>query len=51
MPQEVYSDFRILPLPPPLSVENLHLLHFFAYAEIIFAHILEPPASAIIPHL
>ena len=40
MPQEVYSDFLFLPLPPPLSVENLHLLHFFAYAEIIFAHIL-----------
>ena len=26
--------------PPPLSDENPVMLHFFAYAEIIFAHIL-----------
>ena len=37
--------------PPPLSLENLYLLHFFAYAEIIFAHILVSPARAIITHL
>ena len=51
MPQGVYSDFRFLPLPPPLSLENLYLLHFFAYAEIIFAHVLVSPARAIITHL
>ena len=33
-------------LPPPLSDENLVML-FFAYAEIIFAHILVFPACAI----
>ena len=27
-------------LPPPLSDENPVMLHFFAHAEIIFAHIL-----------
>ena len=34
-------------LPPPLSEENPVMLHFFAYAEIIFAHILVFPACAI----
>ena len=33
--------------PPPLSDENPVMLHFFAYAEIIFAHILVFPACAI----
>ena len=33
--------------PPPLSDENSVMLHFFAYAEIIFAHILVFPACAI----
>ena len=51
MPQEVYLDFRSLPLPPSLSVQNLHLLHFFPDDVIIFAHILVSPASTIIPHL
>ena len=37
---------RFLP-PPPLSDENPVMLHFFAYAEIIFAHILVFPACAI----
>ena len=34
-------------LPPPLSDENPVVLHFFAYAEIIFAHILVFPSCAI----
>ena len=34
-------------LPPPLSDENPIMLHIFAYAEIIFAHILVFPACAI----
>ena len=34
-------------LRPPLSDENPVMLHFFAYAEIIFAHILVFPACAI----
>ena len=39
---------RFLPLPPPpLSDESPFMLHFFAYAEIIFAHILVFPACAI----
>ena len=38
---------RFLPPPPPLSDENPVMLHFFAYAEIIFAHILVFPACAI----
>ena len=33
--------------PPPHSEENPVMLHFFAYAEIIFAHILVFPACAI----
>ena len=33
--------------PPPLRDENLAILHFFAYAQIIFAHILVFPACAI----
>ena len=33
--------------PPPLGDENPVMLHFFAYAEIIFAHILAFPACAI----
>ena len=33
--------------PPPRSDENPVMLHFFAYAEIIFAHILVFPACAI----
>ena len=33
--------------PPPFSDENPVMLHFFAYAEIIFAHILVFPACAI----
>ena len=33
--------------PPPLSDENPVMLHFFAYAEIIFAHILVFPACPI----
>ena len=37
----------VLALPPPLSDENPVMLHFFAYAEIIFAHILVFPACAI----
>ena len=32
---------------PPFSDENPVMLHFFAYAEIIFAHILVFPACAI----
>ena len=44
MPQEVYSDLRFLFLPPP--VRGLLLLHFFANAEITFAHILVFPACA-----
>ena len=35
------------PPPPPLSEENPVMLHFFAYAEIIFAHILAFPACTI----
>ena len=34
---------RFLPPPPPLSDENPVMLHFFPYAEIIFAHILVIP--------
>ena len=34
-------------LPPPLSDENPVMQHFFAYVEIIFAHILVFPACAI----
>ena len=33
--------------PPPLSDENPVMLHYFAYAEIIFAHILVFPACGI----
>ena len=33
--------------PPPISRENPVMLHLFAYAEIIFAHILVFPAWAI----
>ena len=35
------------PRPPPLSDKNPVMLHFFAYAKIIFAHILVFPACAI----
>ena len=38
---------RFLLPPPPLSDDNPVMLHFFAYAEIIFAHILVFPACAI----
>ena len=39
---------RFLPPPPsPLSDENSVMLHFFAYAKIIFAHILVFPACDI----
>ena len=33
--------------PPPLIDENPVMLHFFAYVEIIFAHILVFPECAI----
>ena len=42
----IYLRF-LPPPPPPLSDENPVMLHFFAYAEIIFAHILVFPACAI----
>ena len=48
MPREGKKYLRFLPPPsPPLSDENPVMLHFFAYAEIIFAHILVFPACAI----
>ena len=43
----IYLRFLPPPPPPPLSDENPVMLHFFAYAEIIFAHILVFPACAI----
>ena len=45
MPREVIY-FRFLPLSSPQR-QNPLMLHFFAYAEIIFAHILVFPACAI----
>ena len=43
----IYLRF-LPPAPhPPLSDENPVMLHFFAYAEIIFAHILVFPACTI----
>ena len=51
MPREViYFRFLPPPLPSPLSSpqrQNPLMLHFFAYAEIIFAHILVFPTCAI----
>ena len=44
-PERVYILVFFVP-PPPLSDENPVMLHFFAYAEIIFAHILVFPACA-----
>ena len=38
-------------LPPPLSDENPVMLHFFAYAEIIFAHILVPACAIEVQHI
>ena len=46
MPREGIYTCVFCP-PPPLSDENPVMLHFFAYAEIIFAHILVFPACAI----
>ena len=46
MPREGMYTCVFCP-PPPLSEENPVMLHFFAYAEIIFAHILVFPACAI----
>ena len=47
-PERAYIlAFLTFPPPPPLSDENPVMLHFFAYAEIIFAHILVFPACAI----
>ena len=46
MPQEGIYTCVFAP-PPPLSDENPVMLYFFAYAEIIFAHILVFPACAI----
>ena len=43
----IYLRFLPPPPPPPLSDENPVMVHFFAYAEIIFAHILAFPACAI----
>ena len=43
MPREGIYTCVFCP-PPPLSDENPVMLHFFAYAEIIFAHILVFPA-------
>ena len=43
----IYTCVFCPPPPPPLSYENPVMLHFFAYAEIIFAHILVFPACAI----
>ena len=46
MPREcIYTCVFVL--PPPLSDENPVMLHFFAYAETIFAHILVFPVCAI----
>ena len=48
MPQEgIYTCVFCPPPLPPLSDENPVMLHFFAYAEIVFAHILIFPACAI----
>ena len=44
-PERAYI-LAFLALPPPLSDENLVMV-LFAYAEIIFAHILVFPACAI----
>ena len=48
-PERAYilAFFDHPPPHPPLSDENLVMLHFFAYAEIIFAQILVFPACAI----
>ena len=47
-PERAYIlAFFALPLPCPLSDKNPVMLHFFAYAEIIFADILVFPACAI----
>ena len=47
-PERAYIlAFFAPPPPPPLSDENPVMLHFFAYAEIIFAYILVFPACAI----
>ena len=43
----IYLRFLSPPPLPPLSDENPVMLHFFAYAEIVFAHILIFPACAI----
>ena len=45
-PERAYILAFCVP-PPPLSDENLVMLYFFAYAEIIFAHILVFPVCAI----
>ena len=46
MPREGIYTCVFCP-PPPLGDENPVMLHFFAYAEIIFAHILVFRACAI----
>ena len=46
MPREGIYTCVFCP-PPPLSDENPLMLHFLAYAEIIFAHILVFPACEI----
>ena len=45
-PERVYILAFFAP-PPPISRENPVMLHLFAYAEIIFAHILVSPACAV----
>ena len=42
---------RFLPPPPPLIDENPVMLHFFTYAEIIFAHILVPACAIEVQHI
>ena len=44
----IYFRFPPPPAPPPpLSDENPAMLHFFAYAEIVFAHMFVCPACAV----
>ena len=43
----ILAFFAPPPPPSPLSDENPVMLHFFAYAEIIFTHILVLRACAI----
>ena len=47
VPRGQFQNFVFSPLPPSLGDELLHLLHFFADAEIIFNHILVSSACAI----